>query len=152
MGKVKFGLYCYLTADILTRVLQKSSLNSPLPNILFLSIPLNLFGCHGNRNAKFPLKIISSEAIRGIKLKLCRNVCLISLYKNDFVYCCWSDMCFHCYGKFKFPFAYNGKMENWPLLLSHCRYFDNRFTEMFSFFILYIVAMETERPKCFIAI
>ena len=58
-------------------------------------------------------------------------------------------MCFHCYGNLKFQFAYNGKMENWPLLLSHCRYFDNRFTEMFSFFILYIVAMETERLKCF---
>ena len=38
-GKVKIILYCYLTADILTRVLQKCPLNSSLPNILFLSKP-----------------------------------------------------------------------------------------------------------------
>ena len=35
MGKLKIGLYCYLTADILTKVLQKCSLSSPLSNILF---------------------------------------------------------------------------------------------------------------------
>ena len=33
-----------------------------------------------------------------------------------------------------FPLTYNGKRENWPLLLSHCRYFDKSFTEMFSVF------------------
>ena len=132
MGKVKIGLYCYLTADILTNSLQKCSLNSPMPNILFLSIPLDLIGCHGYRKAKFLLKkkIISSEAISGIKLKLCRNVCKIIFYKKNFVYCCWSDMCF------QFSLAYNGKRENWPLLLSRCRYFDKSFTEMFSFFLL----------------
>ena len=73
--KMKIGLYRYLIADILTNDLQKYSLNSPLPNILFLSISLNLIGCYCNRKATFPLKIISSEAIRGIKLKLYRNVC-----------------------------------------------------------------------------
>ena len=31
----------------------------------------------------------------------------------------------------KFPWTYNGKSENMPLLLSHCRYFDKSFTEMF---------------------
>ena len=31
----------------------------------------------------------------------------------------------------KFPLTYNGKSGNWPLLLSHCRYFDKTFTEMF---------------------
>ena len=30
MGKVKLGLYFYLTADILTHVLQKCSMSSPL--------------------------------------------------------------------------------------------------------------------------
>ena len=30
----------------------------------------------------------------------------------------------------KFQLAY-GKRENWPLLLSHCRYFNKSFTEMF---------------------
>ena len=33
MGNVKTILYCYLTADIVTRVLQKCSLSRPLPNI-----------------------------------------------------------------------------------------------------------------------
>ena len=51
MGKVKIGLYCYLTADILTKVLQKCSLSSPLANISFLSNPLNLISCHGNQKA-----------------------------------------------------------------------------------------------------
>ena len=76
MGKMKISIYCYVTADILTNVLQKCSLSSPLPNVLFLSKPLNLTGCHGNRKTKFAKKkkksnIISSEAIRGIKVKLC---------------------------------------------------------------------------------
>ena len=84
MGKVKIGLYCYVTANILKNILLKYSLSSPLPNISFLSYLLNLIGCHGNRKAKLEKKyskIISSEAIRGIKLKLCRNVHNISLYK-----------------------------------------------------------------------
>ena len=57
MGKVKVGLYFYLTADnIMTKVLQKCSLSSPLPNIRILSKLLNLIGCHGNRNAKLAKK------------------------------------------------------------------------------------------------
>ena len=85
MGKVKIGLYFYLNADILTKVFQKCSLSSPLPNIWVLSKPLNLIGCNANRNAKFAKKyskIVSLEATRGIKLKLCRNVHNISLYIN----------------------------------------------------------------------
>ena len=31
MGEVEIGIYCYLTADILTKVLQKCSLSSPFP-------------------------------------------------------------------------------------------------------------------------
>ena len=52
-----------------------------LPNISFLSKPLNLIGCHGNwkANLRKYSKIIS-ESIRGLKLKLCRNN--ISLYKS----------------------------------------------------------------------
>ena len=86
MGKVKVGLYCYLIADILTKVLQRCSLNSPLPNIQILSKGLNLIGCHDIQKDKLPKKknrkIISSEAIRGMKLKLCRIIHDISLYKN----------------------------------------------------------------------
>ena len=33
MGKVKIGIYCYFTRDILTKVLQKNSLSSRLPNL-----------------------------------------------------------------------------------------------------------------------
>ena len=86
MGKVKVGLYCYLIADILTKDLQRCSLSSPLPNTLILSKPLNLIGCHDNRNDKFAKEYskIISEAIRGMKLKLCRNAHKISLYNFFF--------------------------------------------------------------------
>ena len=82
MGKVKVGVYCYLTADILTKVLQKCSLSSPLRNIRILSKPLNLIGCHGNRKTKFAKKYseIISEAIRGMKLKICRTVHNIRMF------------------------------------------------------------------------
>ena len=44
---------------------------------------INLIGCHGNQKAKFEgEKIISSEAIRGMKLKLFINVLNINLYKK----------------------------------------------------------------------
>ena len=49
MGKEEI---CCFTADVLTKNLQKCSLSSPLPNIWILSKPLNLIGCHGNRNVK----------------------------------------------------------------------------------------------------
>ena len=42
VGKVKIGIYCCLTADILTEVSQKCSLSSAQPNISMLSKPLNL--------------------------------------------------------------------------------------------------------------
>ena len=56
MEKMKVGLYCYLIADILTNVLQRCSLSSPLPNIWILSKPLNLIGSHGNQKDKFAKK------------------------------------------------------------------------------------------------
>ena len=76
MGKVKVGLYFYFAVDILTKVLQKGSLSSPLQNIWILSKPLNLIGCHGNRKAKFAKSIKNSSP-----QKLCRIVHNISLYK-----------------------------------------------------------------------
>ena len=102
MGKVEIGIYCYLTADTLTK---KCSLSSPLPTIWILSKRLNLFGCYGNQKAKFAKKYsktISSESLRGLKLKLCRNVHNISLYKTFFILLPLL-MCFHCYGNLKFP-------------------------------------------------
>ena len=67
--------------------------------------------------------------MRGIKLKLCRNVHNISLYKKG-LFLLPLLMYFRCYGNLKFPLTYNGKSENWLLLLSHCRYFYQNFTEM----------------------
>ena len=76
--KRKLPFIAIYMADILTKVLQKCSLSSTLlnlRNISFLSKPLNLISSHGNRKSKFAgknekkKKIISSEAISGIKLK-----------------------------------------------------------------------------------
>ena len=95
MGKMKIDIFCYFTADILTKFFWKCLLSGPLPNIYFLSKPLNLIGWHGNPKDQFAYnikKINSSEAIWGMKLKLCRNVHSISFYKNIFFffffYCC----------------------------------------------------------------
>ena len=86
MGKVEIGIYCCLiNADILTKVLQNCSLSSPLPTRWILSKPQNLIGFYGNSKVKFAKKyskMISSEAVWGMKLKLCRDVHTISLYKK----------------------------------------------------------------------
>ena len=114
MEKVKIEIYCYLIADTSTKVLQKCSLSSPLPNIWILSKLLNLIGCHGNQKDKFAKKyskIISPKAIRGMKLKLHRNVHNISLYKMcDFLLPLL--MCFCGYDNLNFPLTYNGKSES----------------------------------------
>ena len=77
-----------------------------------------------------PKKIshVCSEAIRGLKLKLCRNAHNISLYKSCVFYCRCSCVSI---AMTKLPLTYNGKSESRPLLLSHCRCFDKSFTEMF---------------------
>ena len=67
MGKVEIGIYCCLTADMLIKNLQKCSLSSLLPNIWILSKPLNLIGCHGNRNIKFAKKIFKNHLLRSHK-------------------------------------------------------------------------------------
>ena len=74
------------------------------------------------------------RAVWGIKLKLCSIVSNISLYRNMYIHILFLLpllMHFGCYGNLKFPLTYNGKNANWDLLLSHCRYFDKSFTEMF---------------------
>ena len=87
------------------------SLSRPLWSIWILSKLLNLIGCHGNRKDKFARKhskIFSSEAIRGMNPKLCRNVHNISFYKKCVFYC-------HCSCAFvamtKFPLTCNRKSE-----------------------------------------
>ena len=67
MEKVKIGLYCYVTANILTIILQKCFLSSPLPNISFLAKHLTLFGCHSNQNAKFEKQILKDHLLRSHK-------------------------------------------------------------------------------------
>ena len=65
--------------------LQKCFLSSPLWFILILSKSLNLIGFDGNIKGKFSKNysnIFSSEAVRGMKLKLCIYVHDISLYIN----------------------------------------------------------------------
>ena len=74
-------------------------------------------------------KITSSEAIRGMKLKLYRIV-MITLASTKIMFLLPLLMSFRCYDSLKFPLTYNGKNESRPLLLSHCRYYDNKFTEM----------------------
>ena len=59
-------------------------------NIYLLSKPLNFIGCHGNQRAEFAKNIQKLNPQKGeewggrwgVKLKLCRNVHRISLYKN----------------------------------------------------------------------
>ena len=82
----------------------KYLLSGPLPKIYFLPKPLNFVGCQGNQKAKFAKsikKINSSEAIWGIKLKLCRNDDSIRFYKILFLL----PLHMHsgCYGNLGFP-------------------------------------------------
>ena len=88
MGKVEIGIYFCITADILTKVLQKCSWSSPLQTIWILSKSLILIGCHGNQNVKLKKNIF----IRGMKLKFYINVCvIIQVVLHNFVfYCCWA--------------------------------------------------------------
>ena len=67
VGKMKIGIYCYLTADILINILQKCSLRSPLSNIAFVSKSLNLIGCHDNRKPKLEKKILKHHLLRDHK-------------------------------------------------------------------------------------
>ena len=82
----------------------------------------------GNQNANFAnkcYKTISSEAIRGMKLKLCRNVNKISLYKV-YVFIAIAHV-FLLLWQLKVSIDFNEKSESSSLLLSHCRYFDRTF-------------------------
>ena len=67
MGKVEIVIYFCVTADILTKVLQKGSWSSPLKTIRILSKLLILIGCHGNRNVKFSKKIFKNLLVRSHK-------------------------------------------------------------------------------------
>ena len=94
------------------------------------------------------------EAVWGIKLKFAELFLTLTSTKRLFLLLLLK--LFGCYGNLKFPVTYNRKNDNWDLLLSHCRYFDKIFTEMFvewsatKHIILvqtsqFVVAMATER-------
>ena len=54
-------------------------MSSPLPNIHFLSKPVDLIGCHGNQKAEFAKNIQkSTRKLSGS----CRNVHSIIFYKS----------------------------------------------------------------------
>ena len=94
-------------------------------------VEIGNFWCLTQFSKKYS-KIFSSEAIRGMKLKLCKNVHDISLYvKYIYSFLLSLPLYFRCYGNLKFPYTYNGKSANWHLFLCYCRYFEITFTEMF---------------------
>ena len=93
MRKVEIGIYFCVTADTLTKVLQKCSWSSPLPTIWILSKSLILIGCRGNRKVKFLKKIFKNLLLRshkGDEAELCMNVHEIRLFINYIFYCCCS--------------------------------------------------------------
>ena len=75
--KMAFIAISLQIADILTKVLQKYSMSSLLPNISFLSKPLNLIVCHGNRKAKFA-KTNLPRSHKGEKAETLQNITLAS--------------------------------------------------------------------------
>ena len=111
MGKVKIGIYCYmyLIADILTKVFWKYLLSGPPPNVYVVSKPLKLISCHVSQKAKFLWWVgwgvgnNFSEAVWGIKLKLCRNVHSMSLFKIISTFVAVAT----------FSWTYNWKNKNW---------------------------------------
>ena len=98
MGKVKIGIYCYLIADILTKVFRKYLLSGLLPNIYFF-VQFDWLSWQSKTNFWEKIfKINSLEAMWKIKLKLCRNVHSTNLCKTIVVVCFY----FGCYGNLKF--------------------------------------------------
>ena len=111
----------------------------------------NLIGCHGNIKGKFPKKyskIFSSEAVMGMKLKLCIHVHDVSLSRPPgvrgwlrllhvavprlfcspvYINCVLLSLplCFRCYDNLNFH-RLNGKSGNWHLFLCYCRYFEKK--------------------------
>ena len=90
MGKVEIGIYFCVTADILTKVLQKCSWSSPLQTIWILSKLLVLIGWQ-------PKCLIFEKNIQNLLLRshkrdeaetLHKCLCYYPLHKLYFFYCC----------------------------------------------------------------
>ena len=80
---MKIGIHCYLTADILTKVLQKCVFSGPIQNIPFCCYHLISLVTMATKRQTLQKKINSSEAVWGIKLKPCRIVSNNSLCKKE---------------------------------------------------------------------
>ena len=119
----------YPIAYILAKVLQKCSLKvlylayelCPTRWIWLVAMATERLNLRGGGS-----EIFSSEAITGMKLKLCRNIHNINLYKNyvfvDVAYVLW--LLWH--------WLVMGKNENWQLLLSYIDILAKKLSEMFT--------------------
>ena len=81
--------FCRFIEDIEILFLHKCLLSSPPRVRQLLSKSLFSFGCYSNVKGKFSKKysFFFSEAVRRMKLKLCRHAYDISLYKVYVFYC-----------------------------------------------------------------
>ena len=132
MGKVKINLYCYITADILTNnlrprvVLYQAYHFCPNLWIWLVAMATKKLNLKNNikKSSTCTLKAFGDKAETFAEM-------FITLASTKMVFLLSLLMCFRCYGNLKFPLTYNGKIENWHLLLSHRRYFDKSFSEIF---------------------
>ena len=117
-----------LIADILTKVLEKCFMSSPLLNIKILFKQLDWIGCHGNKKRKKYkyMKKISSKAIRTIKL--IHNICRP---KNGVLHCQIATVLSMLWQFKSFHRRIMGKVQVGHFFLSHCRHIYKSFTEMF---------------------
>ena len=89
---------------------------------ILLSKPLYLIDCHGNQKAEFAKNIQKSTPQNlywGIKLKLCRNVHSISLYKNNIYIYIFFLLLLHMHFLllWQFRISTDLKWEKWKLSL-----------------------------------
>ena len=111
------GIYCCLTADILTKVLQNCStkLSGFLLNIPFLSKPVNLIGYHGKQKVSIREKIIETatpqKPYRGHSLNF--SELFIAFASINFHWLTWE--------KWKLPFFSSGELIVYPYSGVRCR-------------------------------
>ena len=104
--RVLWATCCYLTADILNKVLQKCTLSISLQTTWILSKLLNLIGCHGNRNAKFAKNIFWTSSPKG-KIAHLSPMCQGQIWQS---YCLSNLAILYGHGILNSSFLY------WPLL------------------------------------
>ena len=105
MGKMDIGIYFCVTADILTKVLLKCSLSTPLSTICILSKSLILIGCHATKRLNFSKKLFKNFLLRSHKGDEAETLHKFLRYYTLLKLCflLLLRMWFRCYGNFKFP-------------------------------------------------